>query len=112
VAVAEQEVILSADDYGRIREVLDEKRRLSELYCTGCGYCMPCPNGVEIPRNFDLMNLHRIYGLTEAAKERYGRLVARKTSAGECLECGECEPKCPQHISIIDQLKEVVEVLG
>ena len=73
---------------------------------------MPCPNGVEIPRNFELMNLHRIYGVTEAARERYGRLVARKASAAECLECGECEPKCPQQIPIIDQLKEVAEVLG
>ena len=112
VAVAEQEVTLSKDDYRRIREVLDEKQRLSELYCTGCRYCMPCPNGVDIPQNFTLMNLHRIYGVTETAKERYGRLVAREASAGECLECGECEPKCPQRIPIMDQLKEVVEVLG
>jgi predicted aldo/keto reductase-like oxidoreductase len=112
VAVAEQEVILSAEDYGRIQEVLDEKKRLSELYCTGCRYCMPCPNGVDIPANFSLMNLHRVYGVTETAKERYARLVARKASAGQCLECGECEPKCPQRIPIMEQLKEVAEVLG
>ncbi|MFH1008351.1 MAG: aldo/keto reductase [Candidatus Latescibacterota bacterium] len=112
VAVADREVILSAEDYVRIREALDEKKRLSELYCTGCEYCLPCPNGVDIPRNFTLMNLHRIFGVTETAKERYKRLVAREESAAQCQECGECEPKCPQRIPIVAQLEEVVEALG
>jgi len=119
-AVASQEVVLTEEDYRHIREALEEKRRLSELYCTACGYCIPCPNGVDIPANFRLMNLHRIYGLTEYAKVQYRRLGERKDREGNptpawaeaCVECGECEPKCPQKIPIIRQLQEVVEVLG
>ena len=120
VSVASQEVVLTEEDYRRIREALEEKKRLSELYCTACGYCMPCPNGVDIPANFRLMNLHRIYGLTEYARGQYRRLGERKDKDGNptpawaeaCLECGECEPKCPQKIPIIKQLQEVAEVLG
>ena len=111
VAVASEEIVLNEDDRRHVREVLEEKKRLSELYCTGCGYCMPCPNGVNIPRNFELMNLHRIYGLTEVAKERYQGLDSG-ARAEDCLECGECEPKCPQEIPIIEQLKEVATALG
>ena len=120
VAVASQEVVLTEEDYRRIKEVLEEKRRLSELYCTACGYCMPCPNGVDIPANFRLMNLHRIYGLTEYARKQYRRLGERKDKDGNptpawaevCVQCGECESKCPQKIPITKQLQEVAEVLG
>lgn len=111
VAVASEEIVLNADDRRRIQEVLEEKKRLSDLYCMGCGYCMPCPNGVNIPRNFEIMNLHQVYGLTEVAKERYQGLESG-SKAEDCVECGECEPKCPQKIPIIEQLKEVATALG
>jgi len=95
--------------------MIKENQRLSELYCTGCGYCMPCPNGVNIPENFRLMNLHRVWGLTGSARERYtwfGPKEPNNLNAGACVECGECEPKCPQKIPIIEQLKETHRTLG
>jgi predicted aldo/keto reductase-like oxidoreductase len=112
---ASDEAALTDDEMRRIDEMLEENRRLSDLYCTGCGYCMPCPNGVNIPENFRLMNLSRVWDLTDAARERYRRFdeeSEENRSAAACVECGECEPKCPQDIPIIEQLKEKHRVLG
>jgi predicted aldo/keto reductase-like oxidoreductase len=115
VATASREEPLSEEERGRVLEALAENRRLAELYCTGCGYCMPCPNGVNIPENFRLMNLHRVYGLTQVARQRYARFGPKdpnNLNAGACVECGTCEPKCPQKIPIIEQLKETHRELG
>jgi len=112
-ATASREEPLSADEKQRVLAMLEENKRLADLYCTGCGYCMPCPNGVNIPECFRLMNLHRVYGLTDAAQQRYrGFGDEGNLNAGACLECGQCEPKCPQKIPIIEQLKETHEALA
>ncbi|RKY66327.1 MAG: aldo/keto reductase [Candidatus Latescibacterota bacterium] len=119
-ATASRQEPLSQKELAQIKAALDENERLAELYCTGCGYCMPCPNGVDIPENFRLMNYHRIYGLTEYAQERYAQLGQKRNPRGEiqpawaaaCVECGQCEAKCPQNIRIIQQLKEVHQALG
>ena len=114
-ATASRESALSEDERQAIVEALAENRRLAELYCTGCGYCMPCPNGVNIPENFRLMNLHRVWGLTAPARDRYQRFGPDRENnlnAGACVECGQCEPKCPQKIAIIEQLKETHSALA
>lgn len=112
-AVASNEQPLSERERERILEMLAENQRLADLYCTGCGYCMPCPNGVNIPECFRLMNLHRVYGLTFAAREQYrGFGDEGNKNAAACVECGQCEPKCPQKIPIIEQLKETHAALG
>lgn len=113
-ATASREDPLSDEERLAIEASLDENRRLAELYCTGCEYCMPCPHEVNIAANFSIMNAHRIYGLTDHAQRRYNRLSdpehpARGKKAEDCLECGQCEPKCPQKIPIIAQLREVAE---
>jgi hypothetical protein len=114
-ATGSREEPLSEDERERVIAMLEENKRLAELYCTGCGYCMPCPNGVNIPENFRLMNLHRVYGLTGSARELYtwfGPKRENNLNAGACLECGQCEPKCPQKIPIVEQLKETHRALG
>ncbi len=114
-ATASRESTLTEDERQAIVEALAENRRLADLYCTGCGYCMPCPNGVNIPENFRLMNLHRVWGLTGPARDRYQRFGPRRENnlnAGACVECGQCEPKCPQKIPIIEQLKETHSALA
>ena len=77
---------------------------------------MPCPQEVGIPQAFSAMNMHRVWGLTEAAKGRYARLGPESRQgllqADACVECGECEAKCPQNIQIIDQLKETHAALS
>jgi hypothetical protein len=120
VATASREEPLSEQERIQVLEALEETKRMADLYCTGCGYCMPCPNDVDIPENFRMMNYHRMFGLTEYAKEQYKRLGKKRKRDGEiveawaeaCIECGECEPKCPQNIPIREQLKETASTLG
>jgi predicted aldo/keto reductase-like oxidoreductase len=116
VAVGSRDETLSEQEKQAIEQALEENKKLAELYCTGCNYCMPCPNGVGIPENFKLMNQHRVWGLTDLAKRGYRRLGPEHREkwlpASECVECGECEPKCPQKIPIIEQLKETAAALG
>jgi len=111
VATAERLGALDDAETAQVAAALAERRRLAELYCTGCGYCMPCPNGVDIPANFLMMNVHRVYGLSELARKEYGKLDEGKRAAA-CIECGQCEPKCPQRIPIMRQLQDTAEALG
>jgi len=97
---------LSAKELARIRKLSREKKALADLYCTGCGYCTPCPKGVAIPEIFQYMNWKRLYGLNRPAREAYARLVKAGKGADRCVECGQCEKRCPQNIPIIRQLKE------
>ena len=117
VATVSREEALSEGERQQIAAALDEIKQLADLYCTGCGYCLPCPNEVNIPKNFEYMNYHRLYGLREFAEQAYGNLGqpdqwVKGKPANACLECGECEPKCPQKIPIMAQLKEVARTLG
>ncbi len=120
VATASREEPMSEEERIRVIEILEESKRLADLYCTGCGYCMPCPNDIDIPANFSAMNYYRVFGLFDLAKRIYMNLGKKRKNDGTivsawaeaCLECGECEPKCPQKIPIIKQLKETYEALG
>lgn len=112
VATASRTEVLSADERQRVEEMLAENQRLADLYCTGCKYCMPCEQGVDISENFRLMNYLRIYGLKDYAREHYAKLREQGKAAEACIECDECEPKCPQNIAIVEQLKEVRDTLG
>jgi hypothetical protein len=103
---------LSEKEMETLDKLLEENKRLAELYCTGCAYCMPCPNEVNIPRNFELYNYYTVYGFEDYAVEQYARLVSREQDAGQCIECGTCLEECPQHIEIIEQLQEVVNLLA
>jgi predicted aldo/keto reductase-like oxidoreductase len=114
VTVASRKTPLSAKEKKRISKALDKVKKLTALYCTGCGYCMPCPNNVDIPGNFKAMNLYRVWGLEETARERFKQMKNNKKRkwAKACTSCGECEPKCPQNIPIIKQLKETTKTLS
>jgi len=112
-AIASDEVSLSAADKAAIDEQLERLSRMADLYCTGCGYCMPCPNEVNIPYVFRKYNEARVYGLWEVSRKSYQEW--RRTSgkpADACVECRLCEEKCPQHISIPEQLAEAHEALS
>jgi predicted aldo/keto reductase-like oxidoreductase len=77
--------------------------------CTACSYCMPCPEGVNIPRNFSLYNDH--YMLNDpAARIRYQRFLSDTAKASNCVQCGHCEPLCPQGIPIMEELENVNEL--
>jgi predicted aldo/keto reductase-like oxidoreductase len=84
-------------------------RELQKVNCTDCGYCMPCPEGVNIPRNFALCNDHYMVQ-DPAAKVRYQRLLSDTAKASNCVQCGACEPLCPQGIHIMEELEHVDEL--
>ena len=108
VATVSQTGDLSEEDHRRIEAAVQERKQLSGLYCTGCNYCMPCPEGVNIPANFEIMNLERIFGLTEHAKSRYAALSGK---AALCRLCGKCVEPCPQDLAIPERLAEAVGML-
>lgn len=114
--VASIETGLTEQELSAVKASMEEKKQLESLYCTGCEYCMPCPTGVNIPLNFSIMNYHRIYGLTDYAKEQYSNIgigyEMEGKKAEECIECGLCEEKCPQKLEIRKQLKETAQALG
>lgn len=109
--VASNEAQLSEDELTALKAAMEQNKKLAELYCTGCNYCMPCPEGINIPLNFSIMNYHRVYGLTSYAKEQYSQICRNGKKAEECIECGLCEAKCPQKIKIREQLKETAAAL-
>jgi len=115
LAVARMRKPLGAAEKRRVRAALKQIEKLADLYCTGCGYCMPCPHHVNIPQNFALMNLYRVWGLKDIARQRYARMTNPERgglNAGYCKQCGQCMPKCPQNINIIEQLKETAAALS
>lgn len=75
--------------------------------CTGCGYCMPCPKGVDIPGTFAAYNRRYSEGKIAGIKEHFMCTAVRKdsTAAYNCIGCGKCEQHCPQHIEIRKMLK-------
>ena len=95
------------DDFALIEQVKAEINANIRVNCTGCGYCMPCPRGVDIPGSFRCLNEIGIEGIKKAQKE-YWQVTAIKRvpgSASRCIGCGKCEKHCPQAIPIRDMLK-------
>jgi uncharacterized protein len=80
--------------------------------CTACGYCMPCPNGVDIPGNFRTYNEGIIYDRMSDARRQYARFVANDEKASQCIQCRICEDKCPQKILISEWMPKVAAELG
>jgi len=112
LATTSDEVTLSDTDKAAIDEQLERLQAMADLYCTGCGYCIPCPQEVNIPHIFQKYNEARVYGLWEPARESYQAWQwVSGNQADACIECGECLEKCPQHIPIPDQLAEAHEAL-
>ena len=85
---------------------------LKPIPCTLCKYCMPCPNGVDVPRNFELYNDTIIYGHADKTQRTYRQFFPAEKHADKCQHCGECEPKCPQNIPIMEWLPKVEALLG
>jgi hypothetical protein len=116
VAAAARCEPLSDAEVRRIDHLYGENKRLLDLPCTGCGYCQPCPQGVDIPRIFQYVQWHSAFDLKESSRQRYSWLgkgwEEKHKPATACIECGECEPKCPQKIAIREKLKAAHRILG
>lgn len=92
------------------KSIFEEKLQIN---CTSCGYCLPCPSGVNIPENFSKYNDYFLFGSPEE-KELYqfhfDALIMEDERASLCIECGVCEEHCTQDIPIIQELKKVKEL--
>ncbi|WP_283683346.1 aldo/keto reductase [Parablautia sp. Marseille-Q6255] len=104
---------LSPKQEDLIRQVRQEIARSVKVGCTGCGYCMPCPNRVDIPMAFHAYNAKYTEGKKSGRKEYLQSTAMRRetTSASQCIGCGRCEKYCPQGIPIREKLKEAVREL-
>ncbi|MGI6108090.1 MAG: aldo/keto reductase [Lachnospiraceae bacterium] len=85
---------------------------VDQIACTKCHYCMPgCPTGIHIPDLFEAMNVYKIYGNLERARQRYKGSTEHSPKASECVQCGQCESACPQHLPIITYLQDCAKTL-
>jgi predicted aldo/keto reductase-like oxidoreductase len=111
IAVAEETAAdsLTADELAAVETVKNMYLKKIEVPCTSCGYCMPCPHGVNIPESFRFYNNALMFEDAHRYRGDYRRMFSDHL-ADLCIACGECEPKCAQHIPIITSL-EMVSVL-
>ena len=100
-------------DYALIDKVREEIKRTEKVGCTGCRYCMPCPQGVDIPGAFRCYNA--MYSESKSAgRFQYAQTVGltqEPAFPSQCIECGKCEKHCPQGIPIREKLKEADKAL-
>lgn len=94
----------------QVKQVIQSRMKVG---CTGCGYCMPCPNGVDIPMAFHCYNVKYAEGKRSGMWEYVQSTAMRRetSSASQCVGCGKCERHCPQGIPIREKLKEAVKEL-
>ena len=115
-ALAEGFSPLTAEQRTQLGEMNEQLAKLREMYCTGCGYCLPCDEEVNIPSVFNLLVCHEVFGAERYAKRLYGLLgkipILPGKDASYCVECGRCEEKCPQKIPIMEQLRRTHELLS
>lgn len=109
-----EENIAACEDTAPLTE--EEKQKLDEVreqlgtdFCRRCNYCAPCTVGIDIPGVFLFAGYLQRYNLAEWGKSRYNTL---KVKASACIECGECETRCPYHLPIREKLKQCARDMG
>ena len=104
---------LTESDQELIEKVKAEIKKNVKVGCTGCGYCMPCPRGVDIPGTFRCYNAMYSEGKKSGRRDYLQCTAFRKdtSSASQCISCGKCETHCPQHIEIRKELKNAAAEL-
>lgn len=102
---------LTDDQMTLVADVAESIRARVKNDCTGCRYCMPCPAGVDIPKNFSIWNRHAMYGNNEGARKEYFERMDVLARADRCVKCGKCEEACPQHLPIREHLQLVTATM-
>jgi len=100
---------LSESDMNTYEKVIAEIERKVKVRCTGCGYCMPCPAGVDIPGCFSAYNNSYVDSYYVGMREYFmcTAMKNERSMASQCKKCGKCEKHCPQSIHIRDELSKV-----
>ena len=113
--IASAEPDMGEKEIAALDQVREYFKSRLKVNCTACGYCLPCPAGVNIPKNFMYFN---DYFLTDdevvrgRSKYFFSAQVAENETFKNCIHCRECEDKCPQSLPISDSLEEMSGVFG
>ena len=102
---------LSEEEAKGIDEIVNIINSRVQNGCTGCSYCMPCPAGVNIPKNFRVWNTYHMYQSYDAVRWNWETEMKDCEKAKNCVECGMCEAACPQALKIREDLKRAQEDL-
>ena len=106
-ALASREAFFSKEEWEKLGQAMENLKKFSDLYCTGCKYCQPCPAGIDI----GLAN--KYYDLALAgdriAANHYDKL---STKADACLQCGHCESRCPFGVEQMTRMTKIAEYFG
>ena len=97
--------VMGTDELKLMADVRTAYLTRTKIGCTGCRYCMPCPNGVNIPGTFSVWNNVSLYGIDPKQDFDFRQMVEKGEIPENCVACGACEAACPQHLAIIDGLK-------
>ena len=112
LAIASDSVSLSAADRGAIEQHLERLKSMANLYCTGCGYCKDCPEGLK-PSHFMLAYNRKFLGAGDAgvanSLQWEWKVPAEKWDA--CSQCGLCEEQCTQHLPIMERMREIAKLV-
>ena len=95
-----------------IEQVRQQYHERTAVPCTRCGYCTPCPNGVNIPNAFEFFNYAHLYDDVPGARFKYQVFLTPEQRAEACIACKNCEAQCPQNIPISEWMPKVAELLG
>lgn len=97
--------LMTDEEMELIAKVRDAYNARTKISCTGCRYCMPCPNNVAIPSIFNMWNEFGLYNANPLENWEYMQIKGGNQTPDNCVECGKCESACPQHLNIIESLK-------
>ena len=101
---------MNEQELAAIDRVVEEIRKVNEIPCTGCRYCMDCPMGVDIPEIFSIYSQYKIFGKEKAFVQDYEEVVEHGNGAEHCVRCIACTTKCPQLIAIPDKLEMIAKL--
>jgi len=96
--------ILTRKENGLINRVAAKYKQYGFVGCTGCRYCLPCPQGVNIPKIISLYNEYYMKDRDDEIKKKYWEHITKENQAKRCARCGKCEELCPQKLTIRDVL--------
>ena len=99
---------LTPEELRIVERVKEKYGELGYIGCTGCRYCLPCPQGVAIPDIFALFNKYYASGGDDAVKEKYLGQITPDEGAKNCESCGQCEEQCPQDLPIRNLMRSAV----
>lgn len=101
---------LSDEELGLIEEAKQAYLNIGFVGCTACRYCMPCPQGVDIPAILGLYNEYYMSGQSDEVKTKYWEQITDETHSCNCIACGVCEEQCPQSLPIRRFMRETQQI--